>query len=201
MSKPAPQHEKQGRPSQREQILDAAEQLVAEQGAARLTFDALVLKCGVSKGGLLYHFANKDMLLQAMIARIETRFEWRRERYAENFAGDPNAALKSMLLAAMMVQDEAPAVHSAMLAAAANNPDLLLPMRTHMQRLFAEIDASPVGAKGRLLFFAIHGARLFEQLGLCEQACCDREVFAEHLLSLIDDWSGVTTSIATQSKA
>jgi AcrR family transcriptional regulator len=45
------------------------EQLVADQGASSLTLDAVAQAAGVSKGGLLYHYPNKDALLAAMIER------------------------------------------------------------------------------------------------------------------------------------
>lgn len=181
--------EKSGRPSQREHVLNVAEALVAEQGAARLTFDALVQQTGISKGGLLYHFGNKDALLQGMLQRLVDRNEARRESYAKELLGQPEANLKSVLLAALSCQEEAPALGSAILAASANNPELLAPLRQQTLSLFAELDASSLGSdKARLLFFAVHGARLFEQLGLCEQQNCEREHFADTLIQLIDEW-------------
>ncbi|SMQ60523.1 transcriptional regulator, TetR family [Pseudidiomarina planktonica] len=182
------QPDKCGRPSLREHVLDAAEALVAEQGAARLTFDALVQQTGVSKGGLLYHFANKDALVQAMLQRLVDRKEVRRTEFLKDLEGSRDANLKSILLAAMSCEEEAPALHSAILAAAANNPELLAPLREQTDALFAELDESELGGeRARLLLFAVHGARLFEQLGLCQYGCCDRERFAEVLLGLVDD--------------
>src|SRR5690242_2095382 len=43
----------------RDRILEAAERVVAEIGAARLTLDVVAQAAGVSKGGLLYHFPSK----------------------------------------------------------------------------------------------------------------------------------------------
>ncbi|PTC01359.1 TetR/AcrR family transcriptional regulator [Thalassospira xiamenensis] len=183
----AKQQDKCGRPSHRENILDAAEMLVAEQGAARLTFDALVAQTGISKGGLLYHFANKDALVSAMLQRLVERNNNRRDALREELTGQSHANLKSILLAAMSCQDESPALHSAMLAAAANNPDLLTPLREETRTLFAELDSSSLGAeRARILLFAVHGARLFEQLGLCEQGSCDRERFVDALMDMVD---------------
>lgn len=183
----AKQQDKCGRPSHRENILDAAETLVAEQGAARLTFDALVTQTGISKGGLLYHFANKDALVSAMLQRLVERNHQRRENLLAELAGKPHANLKSILLSAMSCQDESPALHSAILAAAANNPELLSPLREETRTLFAELDTSTLGAdRARILLFAVHGARLFEQLGLCEQGSCDRERFADALMDMVD---------------
>ena len=90
-----------GRPSNRDVILDAAEQLVASEGAARLTFDALGQATGISKGGLLYHFASKDKLLEAMLERMVARNNDLKETFMSEFEGDPNQEFKSILLASL----------------------------------------------------------------------------------------------------
>ena len=64
-----------GRPSSRDGMLAAAEAVVVESGATRLTLDAVAKKAGVSKGGVLYHFPTKDALLEAMIERLVTTNE------------------------------------------------------------------------------------------------------------------------------
>ena len=51
----------------REAILDAAANLVHEQGASSLTLDATCARAGMSKGGLLYHFRSKEDLLLALV--------------------------------------------------------------------------------------------------------------------------------------
>jgi len=53
----------------RDRILEAADQLVAAQGASNLTLDAVAQAAGLSKGGLLYHFPSKDALLMGMLDR------------------------------------------------------------------------------------------------------------------------------------
>src|SRR5262245_16643152 len=40
----------------RDRIVEAAERVVTDIGAARLTLDGVAQAAGVSKGGLLYHF-------------------------------------------------------------------------------------------------------------------------------------------------
>lgn len=65
-----------GRPSSREAILDAFEETLISHGSAAATLDAIAEAAGVSKGGLLYHFASKDDLFVAfgerLLARIDT---------------------------------------------------------------------------------------------------------------------------------
>ncbi|MCK3768316.1 TetR/AcrR family transcriptional regulator [Microbacterium aerolatum] len=58
-------------PLARERVLDAFESILIEDGERTATLDATAKAAGVSKGGLLYHFASKDELAAGMIARLE----------------------------------------------------------------------------------------------------------------------------------
>jgi AcrR family transcriptional regulator len=51
-------------------ILDAAENLIIVRGVTALTLEAAAREAGVSKGGLLYHFASKEALLEALLGRL-----------------------------------------------------------------------------------------------------------------------------------
>ena len=51
----------------RTQMLEAAIQIVNEQGTDSLTLDAVAKRAEVSKGGLLYHFKNKKALIQGLV--------------------------------------------------------------------------------------------------------------------------------------
>src|SRR5262249_36166714 len=54
----------------RRQLLQVAARLASEQGIAALTLDAVSGASGVSKGGLLHHFPNKNALLDALFDRL-----------------------------------------------------------------------------------------------------------------------------------
>jgi AcrR family transcriptional regulator len=60
-------------PSARDRVLDAYETLLIEHGAAAITLDAVSAAAGVSKGGLLYHFASKDALATGLLDRLQER--------------------------------------------------------------------------------------------------------------------------------
>lgn len=53
----------------RDKVLDAAEEIVANQGAAGLTIDSVAKAMGISKGGVQYCFGSKDALIDAMFER------------------------------------------------------------------------------------------------------------------------------------
>lgn len=60
---------KRPRGGHRDAILDAAEAVVLRDGMGRLTLDAVARQAGLSKPGLLHHFAGKDALIDALVAR------------------------------------------------------------------------------------------------------------------------------------
>ncbi|HEY5222347.1 MAG TPA: TetR/AcrR family transcriptional regulator [Microbacteriaceae bacterium] len=56
----------------RERILDAFELLLINDGERAATLDAVAANAQVSKGGLLYHFASKEALIQSLLQRLRT---------------------------------------------------------------------------------------------------------------------------------
>ncbi|MGP3536032.1 TetR/AcrR family transcriptional regulator [Microbacterium sp. RD1] len=58
-------------PRARESVLDAFAQILAADGERAATMDATARAAGVSKGGLLYHFASKEALEAGLIERME----------------------------------------------------------------------------------------------------------------------------------
>lgn len=58
-------------PHARESVLDAFEAILVADGERAATMDATARAAGVSKGGLLYHFATKDALEAALVERLQ----------------------------------------------------------------------------------------------------------------------------------
>ena len=61
--------------SARDRILDAFQQVLVTSGERAATLDAVAAAAGVSKGGLLYHFASKEALVDGLIERLEAFVE------------------------------------------------------------------------------------------------------------------------------
>lgn len=53
--------------TKRYKIIMAAADIVRNEGVSQLTLEGVATKAGVSKGGLLYHFPNKDALISEMV--------------------------------------------------------------------------------------------------------------------------------------
>jgi AcrR family transcriptional regulator len=59
----------------REQIVEAALELIATQGPRRLSIAAVARRVGLVPSGIYRHFTNKDALLDAVLTRIEDRLK------------------------------------------------------------------------------------------------------------------------------
>lgn len=59
----------------RQLLLDAAQQLVREQGADGLTMDALAKRAGVGKGTVFRRFGNRTGLMRALLDHSDRKFQ------------------------------------------------------------------------------------------------------------------------------
>ncbi|MBZ2188673.1 TetR/AcrR family transcriptional regulator [Alcanivorax sp. JB21] len=135
--KPAP-----GSPNTRDQILDAAQRVAAKRGAGHVTLDAVAQESGLSKGGVLYHFPNKDALINGMLERLLAQNTAAQERAIKTLDGPVHRTLRSILTARQAEhRDLNPDVAMAVLAAAAEKPQLLDPMRAHIRQRYAQLAA------------------------------------------------------------
>jgi AcrR family transcriptional regulator len=153
--------------ARREAVLDAAEALVIDLGAAHLTMDAVAARAGVSKGGVLHHFPTKSDLIKAMLARLLAVFRSDMEMI-ERIAG---ASLKDHLRAWIRLiqttDEKLDRVSSALLTAAANEPDLMKPFADMMRDRAARYRQEHASFGPALVILtALDGYWLFNALGL-----------------------------------
>ncbi len=57
-------------PLARERVLDAYQSILISDGERAATIEAVAREAGVSKGGLLYHFASKEELTTGLVRRL-----------------------------------------------------------------------------------------------------------------------------------
>lgn len=117
----------------RSEILQAAGRVVLAEGVGALTLEAVAAEAGLSKGGLLYHFASKEALLSGMVDRL---IELTEARIARSLAKDegPGRWTRGYLAACAVDpsgRDPLDRLATALLAAGATDPGLLDRLRVH----------------------------------------------------------------------
>jgi AcrR family transcriptional regulator len=170
----APEHAARGGAarSREDVLLDAAEAVIVRDGIASLTLDAVAAHAGVSKGGLLHHFPNKDRLVEALVVRTADAMRAHHEQAYLDTPEGPGRMARALLESTLRDMNEwcvsCRQGSAAAFAALAHNPSLIEPMRAvyaDLYRRVAEDDDLPEGI-GDAVVAAIDGLWLYWVLGL-----------------------------------
>ncbi|GAB4214192.1 MAG: TetR/AcrR family transcriptional regulator [Roseiflexaceae bacterium] len=128
----------------REEILRAAEQLVAREGVKRLTIESVATEAGLSRGGVLYHFPSKEALIQGMVARLVDLFQQGLDAVV---AADPEPRgrfTRAYARVTLLPSEEVALMAGGLLAGLAYDPRLLAPLHERLlewqRRSEAELD-------------------------------------------------------------
>lgn len=173
------------RPSCKDQMLDAAEVLLTEQGAWRLTLDSVAERAQVSKGGLLYHFPSKDALLQALVDRLMEKVKERRLGRRAAYGDGPEATLRSDVEGALLDDERNPQLCAALVAALANCPNLKAPILSFHQQRIADLQAWNIDQdQATILLLAADGLMLLESLNVSPFSKERRQALVEAMLAM-----------------
>lgn len=168
-------------------LLDAAELIVRRDGSARLTLDSVAAEAGVSKGGLLYHFPNKEALISAMVERLLSAFD---EAHEQAMATDPvepgrwtRAWVRTSVSPAGTSEHDTTA--AGLLAAIANSPSLADPMRARYAewRRRAAHDGLPV-EEAMIVSLAADGLWMADLLGFAAPVGDARRRIIERMIEM-----------------
>jgi AcrR family transcriptional regulator len=136
----------------RDELLDAAEELLCDQGSAALTLSAVADRAGVSKGGLLYHFSSKEALIKAMVERLIDDFD-------QLMAAQSGDTYTERHLRATLVAVRSGRLRRwAVVTGASGNLFLLAPLREAMTRWHREaLDDEPDPLASQIVRLACEG--------------------------------------------
>lgn len=147
------------RTNSREKILDAAADVAADAGPGSLSLDAVALRAGVSKGGLLYNFPTKAKLLQGLVERYLSEFEQALEAARVSSTDGESLLAIYIRLAAQECEEPKPSA-SWIFSAIAEDPDFLEPIKAFRKQLFERLKAeTPDKSALMVCYLAIEGMR------------------------------------------
>ena len=169
-----------------QQVLDAAERVVAQVGAARLTLDAVAAEAGVSKASVVYDFGSKAGLIQAVVERAVERDNAFNREASQGFTRD--AVLRGRIAAAAQPFPEAfQPVALALCAAMAQDPQLRAPIQRNQAEILAEIQSSAQQPRSALLaYLALEGLKLLESLDYVQWPAEQRAQLLQDISALVD---------------
>ncbi|WP_374834093.1 TetR/AcrR family transcriptional regulator [Paenochrobactrum pullorum] len=153
----------------KDRVLDAAEEIIAESMGRGFTLDAVAERAGVSKGGLVYAFPTKDALIEAALARELNRFilSWKAK-------SDPmdrsDASMLTAYIAEIQSQEETHLrTASLLMTALSNAPTVSEPAREFYWAIFKYFqNDTKQGRDIRQAILAIEGLFFLRGLGLVD---------------------------------
>ncbi len=110
-----------------------------EKGTEAFTLDAVAREAVISKGGLLYHFPSKNLLIQGMIENMISAVDATLAEELEKSGGD---FLTAYIRASFRTKAASEKLSYALFAAIANDPSLIEPVRERFFRMQRMISAT-----------------------------------------------------------
>lgn len=173
----------------KDRILEATMDITSCEGARHLTIDAVTVKSGLSKGGVLYHFPSKAALLEGLIGHTILQMRNRLEFHIADMPDSPNPTLNAMIRVFGDVLNGTVSLPVALLAASAENPALLGPVRKEYEELWQTIKSEASDPnEAFVIWSALEGLYHFDVFDLAPEgrdqliACLNRlATMASHL--------------------
>jgi AcrR family transcriptional regulator len=155
-----------GRPNSREAMLDAAQDVVLQDGAGKLTLDAVAKRAGVSKGGVMYNFPTKEALLKAMMERLVEHNRYAHAKVTASLPDRPGRSLKAYVMNSARALDVDDRVSGALIAALNSDRALLVPVAEYFSSRFRTLAQDVPFEQAALVYLATEGLWTQELLQL-----------------------------------
>lgn len=149
----------------RSRILAATEALALERGPGNVSIEAVAARAGLSKGGVLYHFRTKADLLAALVSsHIDASAVLVEQCIARGCS--PNALAEALIEAHQRTRARPVPPPSGVLAAAAENPEFLEPLRQHLDATLARLRRESADPEiATMAFLALEGLKALRLFG------------------------------------
>ena len=154
--------------------------MIRRDGAQKLTLDAVAGEAGVSKGGILYHFATKRALVDGLIERWLDDFGRRLEAADGDVLGEyvESSDLESE-------PSDVAATEFGMLAGMIDDPEVLAAVRAFQEKWMARMLGGRIDpADAWVVRLAADGLWYADLLGLAAPRGDDRRAVVARLLAL-----------------
>jgi len=182
----------------REKLLDAAEAVVAREGAAKLTLDAVATEAGVSKASVLYDHKTKQALIEALVQRALKRDNAFNQAAAEQLGDVSSATIRGRIAAATTpLAPEQRAVALSLCAALAQNEVLRQSIQRNQSAVIQSLQKDAAHPRGAMLaYLALEGLKLLESLDFHTFPKKERDRLLGEIEAVVDHPPGLPPDLA-----
>jgi len=170
------------------QVLDAAQHVVAKEGAAQLTIDAVAIQAGISKASVLYLYKSKMGMIKALVDRMVLADSAINESEINKLEGSRSAAIRGRIRASSEgVTDGVRSIGLNLCASIANDPQLRQTGKAYMSRTVERIKSTCENPNAAMLaFLALEGVKLLELVDWHSWTESERKRLLKDIERLVD---------------
>jgi AcrR family transcriptional regulator len=172
-----------GRPSARTGIIKTAIELILEEGVEALTYERLAERAGLTKGGILYHFPNREELNGAIRDYVRQHYLAARQEATAVLPPAPTRALKGWAIASLHNRSRFDAVSAKLMTSGLWDSE---EGRAHHVERFGAISDGIGFDRAAVVYLAVEGLWFLELAGFSPFTPQERKRLVLLLLSLAD---------------
>lgn len=170
----------------RDHVLDIAENIVSEHGAAALTIEAVAKAADISKGGVQSCFGTKEAMISAMLERWMLEYEKDCAALLQDKSKHAEARILAHIELSLGTSTASSERSAALVAALLHRPDHLEHVRNWYSERFAGLfEADDKGRLLRVAMLATEGAVLLRYFGLASLSESEWSVLHDDIVKLI----------------
>ncbi|ANY66227.1 transcriptional regulator [Paenibacillus sp. BIHB 4019] len=148
-------------------ILSAASTVVKTHGAEKLTLEAVAKEAGISKGGLLHHFPNKQALIYAMVDESTSSFFADLHQRAMNESKDTGKWSRAYIDSTFEDVQDGNMLNAAIIASLFSNPDILAKLQSEYSIWQKQIENDGIDpVQATIIRLAVDGLWFSDILGV-----------------------------------
>lgn len=171
-----------------DEILNAAEKVIARDGAANLTIDAVAIEAGVSKATVLYDHKSKQALVRSLVERAVAADNRLNDDAASRFSAVDSAVIRGRIAAAAQpLPEQFRPVALNLCAALAQDAELRSAVQENQRKVVGQILADSRSPRGALIaYLALEGLKLLEALDYHRWEEPERTRILREIAGLVD---------------
>ncbi|SDR16521.1 TetR/AcrR family transcriptional regulator [Pseudovibrio sp. Tun.PSC04-5.I4] len=171
-----------------QRILTAALDLVQAQGGGQFSLDAVAKHAGVSKGGLLYSFPSKHALIRAMVQHHVDQIRDDVMQAENEYSADPyrHKLMRAFISGICENHKEDNKAASGLLAAIADDPSLLDPVREFHKELYSRIQLESEDPElASLVYLSVQGIHSNGMFQVLDKEQLDVDTLLDRMMEIL----------------
>ncbi len=172
----------------RAQLMTCMMSIVRDEGAGALTYDNLVAKSGLTRGGILYHFPNKESMLRALVEHYVLQELDKVKNRWEQHGITADGLLKAEIECALEADEKEQEISNSLLPVITQNPAMMREIKGIVEGRYVVLDEASIGfEKAAIVLLVIDAFEMSNAFGFTLLSDEDRKKVLRFLSTIVEE--------------